>query len=75
MSYADADGGDTKVKITTSARAVAGLGLPHRHPKEANWRLCLVDGVPAVVKEELTEDEVDALLKVITDAGGVCELV
>ena len=49
--------------------------MPHRHPKEANWRLCLVDGVPAVVKEELTEDEVDALLKVITDAGGVCELV
>ena len=74
MSCADADGGDTKVKITTSARTVAGRGLPPRHPKEANGhhgRLCLVYGVPSVVKEELTGDEVDALLKVITDAGGV----
>lgn len=63
VSFADG----TKIKIIKEVRAATGLGL-----KEAK---AVVDGAPAVVKEGLTKDEADALLKVITDAGGVCELV
>jgi large subunit ribosomal protein L7/L12 len=62
VSFADG----TKIKIIKEVRAATGLGL-----KEAK---ALVDGAPAVVKQGLTKDEADALLKVITDAGGVCEL-
>jgi large subunit ribosomal protein L7/L12 len=57
----------SKIKIIKEVRTATGVGL-----KEAKE---LVDGIPNVVKKGMTKDEADALLKVITDAGGIAELV
>ena len=57
----------SKLKIIKEVRSVTDLPL-----KEAKE---LVEKAPAVIKESLTKEEAEALKKVITDLGGVVELV
>eukprot|EP00605_Chrysophyceae_sp_TOSAG23-4_P002143 GSChrysophyteH1.ASY1.ANO1.2370.1 assembled CDS len=57
----------SKIKIIKEVRAATGMGL-----KEAKE---LVDSVPAVVKKDMARDEAEALLQVITEAGGIAEVL
>lgn len=56
-----------KIKIIKEVRAVTGLGL-----KEAKD---LVEKTPTVIKEGLTKEEADNLVKVLNDLGGTAESV
>lgn len=58
--------GDKKVNVIKVVRAVTGLGL-----KEAKG---LVDGAPSAIKEGVSKDEADDVLKQIEEAGGSAEL-
>ena len=56
-----------KIKIIKEVRTITGLGL-----KEAKD---LVEKAPVVIKTGLKKDEADGFSKLITDAGGVIELL
>ncbi|MEE4659016.1 MAG: 50S ribosomal protein L7/L12 [Halieaceae bacterium] len=58
--------GDKKVNVIKVVRAVTGLGL-----KEAKG---LVDGAPSAVKEGVSKDEAEDILKQLEEAGATAEL-
>ncbi len=58
--------GDKKVNVIKVVRAVTGLGL-----KEAKG---LVDGAPSAIKEGVSKDEAEDILKQLEEAGGSAEL-
>ena len=58
--------GEKKVGVIKVVRAVTGLGL-----KEAKG---LVDGAPSAIKEGVSKDEADDVLKQLVEAGGSAEL-
>lgn len=60
------DAGATKIQVIKAVKEVLGLGL-----KEAKD---LVDGAPAVLKENMPKEEAEALKKKIEEAGGKVEL-
>jgi large subunit ribosomal protein L7/L12 len=58
--------GEKKVAVIKVVRAVTGLGL-----KEAKG---LVDGAPSAIKEGVSKDEAEDVLKQLKEAGGSAEL-
>jgi large subunit ribosomal protein L7/L12 len=58
--------GEKKVNVIKVVRAVTGLGL-----KEAKG---LVDGAPSAVKEGVSKDEAEDILKQLQEAGATAEL-
>ena len=58
--------GEKKVNVIKVVRAVTGLGL-----KEAK---ALVDGAPSAVKEGVSKDEAEDVLKQLEEAGATAEL-
>lgn len=58
--------GANKVSVIKVVRAVTGLGL-----KEAKD---LVDGAPKPIKEGVSKEDADELMKQLTDAGASCEI-
>ena len=58
--------GDKKVNVIKAVRAITGLGL-----KEAKT---LVDEAPSPVKEGISKDEGEDLLKQLEEAGAAAEL-
>lgn len=60
------DGGASKVKVIKVVRTITGLGL-----KDAKD---LVDGAPKPIKEGVSKDEADDIVKQIEEAGGKAEL-
>ncbi|KRO07085.1 50S ribosomal protein L7 L12 [Levilactobacillus parabrevis] len=60
------ESGDAKVKAIKAVREITGLGL-----KDAKG---LVDNVPSVIKEGLSEDEANDIKEKLEAAGGVVTL-
>jgi large subunit ribosomal protein L7/L12 len=58
--------GEKKVSVIKVVRALTGLGL-----KEAKG---LVDGAPSAIKEGVSKDEAEDILKQLEEAGGSAEL-
>jgi len=58
--------GDKKIQVIKEVRAITGLGL-----KEAKD---LVDGVPKPVKEGVSKDDADAIVKQLEAVGAVVEV-
>ena len=58
--------GDKKVNVIKAVRAITGLGL-----KEAK---ALVDGAPAVVKEDVSKEESEEIKKQLEEAGAAVEI-
>ena len=58
--------GENKIRVIKAVREVTDLGL-----KEAKD---LVDGAPSVVKEKVSKEEAEGVLKKLQDAGAVCEI-
>ncbi len=54
--------GDKKIQVIKAVRGITGLGL-----KEAK---SLVEDVPSKLKEGISKDEADEIIKQIEDAGG-----
>lgn len=60
------DAGAKKINAIKAVRAITGLGL--KEAKEA------VEGVPTVLKEGISKDDAEAVLKQIEEAGAKAEL-
>jgi len=60
------DAGAKKINAIKAVRAITGLGL--KEAKEA------VEGVPTVLKEAISKDDAEAVLKQIEEAGAKAEL-
>ena len=58
--------GDKKIQVIKVVRAITGLGL-----KEAK---ALVDALPGAVKEGVSKDEADDVLKQLEEAGATVEV-
>jgi len=58
--------GEKKVQVIKAIRGITGLGL-----KEAKT---LVEGVPALVKEDVPKDEAEKIKKELEEAGGTAEI-
>lgn len=58
--------GDKKIQVIKTVRAVTGLGL-----KEAK---ALVDATPGAVKEGVSKDEADDVVKQLEEAGAIVEV-
>ncbi|MEM1348974.1 MAG: 50S ribosomal protein L7/L12 [Myxococcota bacterium] len=58
--------GDKKIQVIKAVRGITGLGL-----KEAKG---LVEGAPAKLKEAVSKDEGEEIIKQIEEAGGKAEL-
>jgi len=58
--------GDKKIQVIKTVRAVTGLGL-----KEAK---ALVDELPGTVKEGVSQDEADDVVKQLEEAGATVEV-
>jgi large subunit ribosomal protein L7/L12 len=58
--------GDKKIQVIKTVRAVTGLGL-----KEAK---AVVDELPGTVKEGVSEDEADDVVKQLEEAGATVEV-
>lgn len=58
--------GEKKVNVIKAVRAATGLGL-----KEAK---ALVEGTPSALKEAVSKEDADALVKEIEAAGGTAEV-
>ena len=58
--------GDKKIQVIKTVRAVTGLGL-----KEAKG---LVDELPGTVKEGVSQDEADDVVKQLEEAGATVEV-
>jgi len=58
--------GDKKIQVIKEVRAITGLGL-----KEAK---ALVDGIPGPVKEGVSKEEAEGVLKQLEEAGAVAEI-
>ena len=59
-------GGDKKVAVIKIVRSLTTLGL-----KEAKD---LVDGAPKTLKDDVTKDEAEAIVKQVVEAGGTAEI-
>ena len=60
------DFGAEKIKVIKEVRGITGLGLAEAKAK--------VEGVPAVIKEQVSKDEAEALKKQLEDVGAKVEL-
>lgn len=60
------DAGANKVGAIKAVRAITGLGL--KEAKEA------VEGVPTVLKEGVSKEEADEIVKQVEEAGGKAEI-
>jgi large subunit ribosomal protein L7/L12 len=60
------DFGSEKIKVIKEVRGITGLGLAEAKAK--------VEGVPAVIKEQVSKDEAEAIKKQLEDVGAKCEL-
>ena len=60
------DFGAEKIKVIKEVRAITGLGLAEAKAK--------VEGIPAVIKEQVSKDEAEALKKQLEDVGAKVEL-
>ena len=60
------DAGPKKINAIKAVRAITGLGL--KEAKEA------VEGVPTVLKEAISKDDAEAILKQVEEAGAKAEL-
>ena len=60
------DFGSEKIKVIKEVRGITGLGLA-----EAK---AMVEGIPAVIKEQVSKDEAEALKKQLEDVGAKVEL-
>ncbi len=58
--------GDNKIAAIKAVRAITGLGL-----KEAKG---VVDAAPKAVKEAVSKDEAEEVLKQLEEAGAACEI-
>ena len=58
--------GDQKIKVIKEVRGITGLGLA-----EAKAR---VEGIPAVIKEQVSKDEAEEIKKQLEAVGAVVEL-
>ena len=58
--------GSEKIKVIKEVRAITGLGLAEAKAK--------VEGVPAVLKEQVPQEEAEALKKQLEEAGATVEL-
>ncbi len=58
--------GDSKIKVIKEVRAITALGL-----KEAK---ALVEGTPTPIKEGITKEEADEIVKKIEEVGGGVEI-
>lgn len=56
--------GDKKIQVIKAVRGITGLGL-----KDAK---ALVEGVPAKLKEGVSKEEAEEVVKQIEEAGGQC---
>ena len=60
------DFGAEKIKVIKEVRGITGLGLAEAKAK--------VEGIPAVIKEQVSKDEAEALKKQLEDVGAKVEL-
>ena len=60
------DFGSEKIKVIKEVRGITGLGLAEAKAK--------VEGVPAVIKEQVSKDEAEAIKKQLEDVGAKVEL-
>ena len=60
------DFGSEKIKVIKEVRAITGLGLAEAKAK--------VEGVPAVLKEQVSKDEAEELKKKLEEVGAKVEL-
>lgn len=58
--------GEKKIQVIKAVRSITTLGL-----KEAK---ALVEEVPASIKEAISKDEADEIVKQIEEAGGIAEV-
>lgn len=58
--------GDQKIKVIKEVRGITGLGLAEAKAK--------VEGIPAVIKEQVSKDEAEELKKQLEAVGAVVEL-
>ena len=60
------DFGAEKIKVIKEVRAITNLGLAEAKAK--------VEGIPAVIKEQVSKDEAEAFKKQLEDVGAKVEL-
>ena len=60
------DFGSEKIKVIKEVRGITGLGLAEAKAK--------VEGIPAVIKEQVSKDEAEALKKQLEEVGAKVEL-
>ena len=60
------DFGAEKIKVIKEVRGITGLGLAEAKAK--------VEGIPAVIKEQVSKDEAEAIKKQLEDVGAKVEL-
>lgn len=58
--------GDNKIRVIKTVREITNLGL-----KEAKD---LVDGVPKAVKEKVSKEEAESIVKKLEASGAACEI-
>ena len=58
--------GDQKIKVIKEVRGITGLGLAEAQAK--------VEGIPAVIKEQVSKDEAEEIKKQLEAVGAVVEL-
>ena len=58
--------GDKKINVIKEVRGITGLGLAEAKAK--------VEGIPAVIKEQVSKDEAEELKKQLEAAGATVEL-
>ena len=58
--------GDQKIKFIKEVRGITGLGLAEAKAK--------VEGIPAVIKEQVSKDEAEEIKKQLEAVGAVVEL-
>ena len=60
------DFGAEKIKVIKEVRGITGLGLAEAKAK--------VEGIPAVIKEQVSKEEAEAIKKQLEDVGAKVEL-
>ena len=58
--------GDQRIKVIKEVRGITGLGLAEAKAK--------VEGIPAVIKEQVSKDEAEEIKKQLEAVGAVVEL-
>ena len=60
------DFGSEKIKVIKEVRAITGLGLAEAKAK--------VEGIPAVIKEQISKEDAEAIKKQLEEVGAKVEL-